>query len=144
MKKQLVHDCKKELRNLDLKATPARLAVMQLFENSLEPLTVQTIIEFLKNQNLTIDPATAFRMVNTFTQKGITKQIQFHEGKYRYELSSKDDHHHLICEICGTVEDVSDCGIKAVERQIKREKKFLVKRHALEFYGICHVCQQTN
>lgn len=141
MKNQLIHDCKKELRSLALKATPARVAVMQLFENSSEPLTVQTIIDFLRNRQIEIDPATAFRMVNTFTQKGITKQIQFYEGKYRYELSSKEDHHHLICQICGTIEDISDCGIKEIERQIKRKKKFQVKHHALEFYGVCQLCQ---
>lgn len=138
----VIHDCKKELRHLDLKATPARLAVLKLLETTTHPVDVQTIIDHVRNENITIDPATAFRIVNAFTEKGITKQVQFLEGKYRYELSSKEDHHHLICESCGTIEDVSDCGIRDVEKQIKRKKKFLVKRHSLEFFGTCQNCQQ--
>ncbi|CAN5210390.1 Fur family transcriptional regulator [soil metagenome] len=141
MKLALPHDCKKELRGKDLKATPARLAAMKLFESSAHPLDVTAIITNLKKQHITIDPATAFRMVNTFTDKGLTKQIQFFEGKYRYELSSKLDHHHLVCEVCGNIEDVSDCSLKPLEKQIKRQQKFLVKHHSLEFYGICENCR---
>lgn len=136
------HDCRKELRDVDLKATPARVAIMKLFEKSTHPVDVQTIIQFVKKQAISIDPATAFRIVNAFTQKGLTKQIQFNEGKYRYELSGKDDHHHLICINCNNIEDISDCGIRDIEKQIKRKKKFIVKRHALEFYGICINCQK--
>lgn len=141
MKLVLPHDCKKELRGKDLKATPARLAVMKLFESSSHPLDVTAIITYLKKQNITIDPATAFRMVNTFTHKGLTKQIQFFEGKYRYELSTKGDHHHLVCELCGEIEDVLDCSLKPLEKQIRRKQKFIVKHHALEFFGICSECQ---
>jgi Fe2+ or Zn2+ uptake regulation protein len=56
---------------------------------------------FLEKNNIKSDPATVFRIVNMFTEKGLTKQIQLNEGKFRYELSSKEDHHHLICEKCG-------------------------------------------
>lgn len=141
MRQDQAHDCKKELHHRDLKATPARLAVLKLLETTSQPVDVQTILDFVKNEDITIDPATVFRIVNAFTEKGLTKQIQFHEGKYRYELQTKDDHHHLICESCGIIEDISDCAIKPLERDIKKKKKFLVKRHTLEFYGLCTNCQ---
>ena len=134
---QKSHDCKDELNEAQLKATPARIAVLQLLENSQMPLDVASIIDVLKGKDIDIDPATAFRMMHTFTQKGIAKQIQLNEGKFRYELSTKADHHHLICQSCGKIEDISDCAIPQLESEIQKKKHFLVKSHSLEFFGLC-------
>lgn len=37
------HDCKRELRGVKLKATPARLAVLKVLEEANQPLDVATI-----------------------------------------------------------------------------------------------------
>lgn len=139
---KIKHDCKDELNEANLRATPARLAIMQYLEQTDQPVDVQTLIEFLDNNGIKSDPATVFRIVNMFTEKGLTKQIQLNEGKFRYELSSKEEHHHLICTQCGAIEDISDCGIDLLEKEIQKKKGFLVKTHALEFFGVCKQCQR--
>lgn len=136
-----LHDCKEELNEAHLKATPVRLAVLALLEKSDQPLAIGSIINYLKDNHIKADPATVFRVVNTFTEKGIARQIQFKEGKFRYELFSRPEHHHLICESCGAIEDISDCSIGALESEIAKKKKFLIQSHSLEFFGICKNCQ---
>jgi len=136
------HDCKVELNEVNLRATPGRLHLMYLLETSDKPLDVQTMIDYLKDKNIETDPATVFRIINTFTEKGLTKQIQFQEGKFRYELASKAEHHHLVCTRCGQIQDISDCNIEVLESHIEKKKKFKVTSHALEFYGICEDCQK--
>lgn len=135
------HNCGDELRGLDLRATPARVAVMNLLEKTDSPIDVNSIIKYLNAKGIKTDPATVFRMMNTLTQKGITTPIQFQEGKTRYELTSKEDHHHLICENCGNISDISDKVIPELEKEIRRKHNFLVKRHSLEFFGLCANCQ---
>ncbi|MDO8583328.1 MAG: Fur family transcriptional regulator [bacterium] len=136
-----IHDCKDELREVDLRATPARLGVMNFLEKTNQPVDVNSVIDYLNTNNIKADPATVFRMMNTLTQKGITMPIQFHEGKTRYELSNKEDHHHLICDNCGKVEDISDTIIPTVEKEIQVKSGFKVLRHSLEFFGVCAICQ---
>lgn len=136
------HDCKEELREVDLRATPARLAVMNFLEETDAPVDVNSVIEYLSVNNIDADPATVFRIMNLLTQKGITIPIQFQEGKTRYELSSKDDHHHLICENCGKIEDISDTIVPELEKEIHKKSGFFVKRHSLEFFGVCTLCQR--
>lgn len=135
------HSCKEELREASLKVTPARLAVLTLLEQTDTPLDAPSIIEYLQKNKINADPATVFRMMSVFTNKGITKQLEFGEGKFRYEKVG-DEHHHLICEMCGQVSDISDCNIKGLEKEIQKKKDFLVKRHSLEFFGLCKNCQQ--
>lgn len=134
------HDCKSELNKTGLRATPARIAVMKFLENADTPVDVQMIKEDLDRQNISSDTATVFRIINIFTQKGITRQISFNEGKFRYELANREDHHHLICQTCSKIEDFSDCAVPEVEKNIRNKKKFRVLSHALEFYGVCRDC----
>ncbi len=135
------HDCKEELRGVDLKATPARMAILEVLENSNKPVDVGTMISYLKKKSIEADQVTVFRTVNLFTERGLTKQIQLNEGKSRYELASQAEHHHLVCEKCGDIEDISDCNIDALEKEIEIKKKFKVSTHALEFFGLCQNCQ---
>lgn len=142
MAAQLKHNCREELREVSLKATPTRLAVLEFLEKTKHPVDVSIILGYLQEKQIDADPATVFRIINLFTQKGLTKQIQLNESKFRYERTSLDDHHHLVCESCGNVEDISDSVVPILEETIQKEKKFLVKRHSLEFFGTCKNCQK--
>lgn len=134
------HNCKDELKEIRLKITPARVEVMKFLENTNEPVDVNSIIQYLIRENVNADPATIFRIVNLFVEKGIVQRIELGEGKYRYE-KSKIHHHHLICINCKKVEDVEGEYISNLEKEIKSKKGFIVKSHSLEFFGICSKCQ---
>lgn len=138
---KVTHDCKEELREVDLRATPARVAVMNFLEKIDVPVDVSSVIDHLNTNGIKTDPATVFRMMNTLTLKGIIMPIQFYEGKTRYELSNKEDHHHLICNNCESISDIPDVIIPNLEKEIKIKRNFKVLRHSLEFFGLCSLCQ---
>jgi Fur family ferric uptake transcriptional regulator len=138
----LQHDCKTELKNLNLKVTPARLGVLEILEKSPKPVDIASVSEYLDKHQIKADQATIFRIINTFTDKGLVVPVQFNEGKFRYEYGPKADHHHFICENCGAIEDISDCHIDQLEKEIRSKKKLLIKRHSLEFFGLCADCQK--
>ncbi len=135
------HDCLEELRKADLKITPARLGVLEALENSSTPLDVASIVSYLKKQKIKADIVTVFRIMNSFLEKGLVQPIQFNEGKLRYEHSLGSDHHHFLCESCGGIEDISDCHIDDLEKEINNKKGLIIKRHSLEFFGVCKSCQ---
>ncbi len=139
---KIKHDCKEELREMDLRATPTRIAIMQLLEKTKNPIDVSMILDYLKKNDINVDPATVFRIMNAFTAKGLVSPIAFQEGKMRYELGSKEDHHHLICQKCGLIQDIEDNVIPALEKHIGIKHNFKVQRHSLEFFGLCQNCQK--
>ena len=136
------HSCKDELQEASLKATPIRLAVLKFLEFTDQPVDTQSIINYLKKERINADPATIFRMMNDFVEKGITKEVQLVKGKVHYELISKGDHHHLICEKCGRIEAVEDNFVPLMEKELAKKHEFLIKRHSLEFFGLCRNCQK--
>lgn len=138
------HDCILELRNAKLKATPARIGVLAALEQSNVPLDVSSVINYLKKQDIKADKVTVFRIMHSLTQKGLAVPIQLNEGKLRYEHAMKADHHHFICENCGEIEDIADCNIEKIEKTIRLKKGLVVKRHSLEFFGLCVECQSKQ
>lgn len=129
------------LHNNDLKSTPARLMILSYLSEQQTPQAVEDITSHIESRHESVDRVTVYRILETFVKKGLIKRLEFGEGKYRYEIAG-DDHHHLICESCGKVEDISDCHISELEKEISQGKKFLVKRHQLEFFGVCRSCQR--
>lgn len=135
-----IHDCKLELQGAALKATPARVALLQILEQSTQPLSVSSIADKLKEKHLKTNPATLFRIVDKLTTQGLVKRIHFFDDKTRYEISTTEDHHHFVCESCREIQDISDCSIETLEEKIKK-KGLLIKYHSLEFFGLCKSCQ---
>lgn len=128
------------LQNANLKATNARKVTLHFLEKTNRPIDADQILEHLRLHDLETDRATVYRILDVFFKKGLINRFEFQEGKFRYELKG-EDHHHLICEKCGVIEDISDCSISTLEKEIRAKKGFLVKHHALEFYGVCKSCQ---
>lgn len=129
------------LQNANLKVTNARHAALVFFAESQKPVDAGELMTYLRKQKIEADKATVYRILDTFYAKEIITRMEFGEGKFRYELAGSE-HHHLLCEKCGKIEDISDCHIGVLEKEIKKKKGFIVKRHSLEFYGVCNACQQ--
>lgn len=136
------HDYVEELKKADLKVTPARLGVLSTLEKSDTPQDIITIINHLKNQDIKADRVTVFRIINILATKGLAIPIQLNEGKLRYEYGPKANHHHFFCENCGNIQDISDCNTKELEKNISKKKGLLIKKHSLEFFGLCKNCQK--
>lgn len=76
------HDCKKELRDVFLKSTPARIGILEALEKTNKPLDVASLIIYLKEKSIKVDNVTVFRIVNILLEKGLITPIQLGEGNF--------------------------------------------------------------
>lgn len=123
-----------------IKKTSARLAITDYFYNVGYPVDAKDILDFLRSKNLKTNKTTVYRIIDYLHRNGLLEKIEFGEGKFRYEMK-KSDHHHLICDKCGRIEDITDNFIEDFEDEILNKRGFQVKKHSLEFFGICKNCQ---
>lgn len=128
------------LSDKNLKVTKARLGVLEALRSNTNPATVDDIARGLGKCQINADQVTLYRILDIFCKSGLVTRLEFGEGKFRYELK-KSEHHHLICERCGSIEDVTNCPIDELTQSISKKHQFMVKRHALEFFGLCQSCQ---
>ena len=134
-------ELKQSLRKSGLKATPARIAIINLLKASRRPMSAQAIFDALPRGT---DKVTVYRTVKSLKEKGIIVPIDLRHNHAHYELANVARHHHLICVHCGRVEDVHRCGIEETYPKMLRSSEHFSKitEHALEFYGLCKKCDR--
>lgn len=130
------------LEQKGLRPTPARLAILKALETLSKPVDVQEVLDQLEQDQQQIDQATVYRTLDRFVREDVVRQIDFRDGKYRYELQL-DHHHHLVCLKCSSVQEIAgDDLLNIDEAHILKTNQFLIQDHALEFFGLCHKCQK--
>lgn len=123
-----------------LKATRARLAVLSYFRRVTEPLSAQEAAKGIPRGMA--DQATVYRVVQSFLEAGILREVNLRHGHADYELADRPDHHHVVCLGCGKVEEFDGCGAEALSRAVlKKLRSFRsIEEHAIELFGYCTAC----
>lgn len=131
-------DLKAILKKSGFKATPGRLALLELLWSESKPLSVEAIQVRLGGE---INEVTLYRALEAFAHKRIIRRVDLGHSHAHYEME-KSHHHHLVCTTCGTVEDVEACAVPKVEAQVlKASSRFKnIYSHNLEFFGSCVRC----
>lgn len=124
------------LKRKGLKNTKVRKNCLDFFSTATGPADATVLIELLG-----VNKTTIYRELATLVDAKILTEIDFGDGKKRYELSSLSHHHHLICVKCKSVSEYTvKTDLSKEEAQIKKEYSFIVQKHMLEFFGICKAC----
>ncbi len=89
-----------------------------------------------------------YRSLATLTDADILTVHLATKGLARYELSEwlVGHHHHLVCTVCGSVEDIDvspadEKRLREVVDTVASVASFMPSSHALEIDGRCAQCQ---
>jgi len=105
-----------------------------------KPQTVLEILNSLTAKNYLMDKTTIYRILMSFEELGLVREVNLGDREIRYELANNEHHHHLVCEKCRSIEDV-ELNEAELLREVKNQSSFKIKSHSLEFFGICKKCQ---
>ena len=135
-------DFPEALRRSGLKVTFPRLRILQLFhERGTKHLSAEEIYRFLIDEKIDIGLATIYRVLMQFAETGIVIRHHFESGAAVFELNEGSHHDHLICTVCGKVEEFVDSEIERRQEEIAKERGFALHEHSLSLYGVCGDCK---
>lgn len=127
----LLHDKKVRL-------TTSRAAIIDLIYKSQAPVSAPEILQRLAKNNLKVNKTTVYRELAFLVKNGIACEVYLSPELVHYESALLPHHHHLVCDNCGSVEEISvDESILA---GIMKKSRFTIKRHTMEFFGLCPRC----
>jgi len=127
-----------ELKSSGLKATAPRLKVLEVFERAdRRHLSAEDVYKALLAEDADIGLATVYRVLMQFEQAGILSRNHFEAGKAVFELNEGKHHDHLVCVVCGKVEEFYDAEIEARQQAIAKERGYTLQDHALSLYVVC-------
>lgn len=127
----------------DQRYTPARRALVAALRSAGGPVSIQEI------QRLTDDlpQSSVYRNLSVLEAAGVVTRIVGNDEFGRFELAEDliGHHHHLLCEECGAMLDVT--VPPAIERQLDEALEklaeasgFTLHQHRLDLVGRCAQC----
>ena len=128
------------IRKAGHKATPGRLAILDVLQKSKKPISIQELSKGLKGRE--IDQVTIYRNLDLLQKIGLVRKVDLRHGHSDYEFAGREDHHHLTCLSCGKMKDVLGCDLgPIIKKALRNNRDFAgISEHSLELFGLCRNC----
>lgn len=137
------------LKEKGLRVTKQRVSVLEVLEENMsQHLTAEEIYVKVKEKSPEIGLATVYRTIQLLYELKLINKLELNDGFIRYEIGVLDEgkhhHHHLICEVCGSVTEAEDDLLDLIEDTCSSKYNFKVNDHIVKFYGVCNKCNQLE
>lgn len=132
------------LKRVGLKATAARLRILEVLNRSTERhLTADDIFRRLVHDHADIGLATVYRALAQLEAAGILTRTTFETGRAVFEVDHGQHHDHMVCVRCGSVDDFHDTTIEERQAQLANERGFALQEHRHSLFGVCSACRRA-
>jgi Fe2+ or Zn2+ uptake regulation protein len=128
------------LRQRGIQVTAQRLAVLRAVSS--EPhITADAVADAARSEIGAISLQSVYDALGILVTEGLIRRIQPAGSPARFEDRVGDNHHHLICRVCGSVVDV-DCAVgKAPCLTAHDDNGYQIDEAEVAYWGRCPDCQ---
>lgn len=135
---------KKIIRQIGVKVTDQRMAILQEILSGSDHVTAQEVYENVKHKAPDIGFATVYRFLRTLTDHKILSEVRIQGLPARYEWANKNHHDHITCTSCGRISEFENEQIEILQTEIAASLGYQLTNHILELYGVCSDCQKKS
>jgi Fur family transcriptional regulator, stress-responsive regulator len=127
------------LRQRGIQVTAQRLAVLRAV--SAQPhISADAVAEAVRSEIGAISLQSVYDALGLLVAERLVRRIQPAGSPARYEDRVGDNHHHLICRICGRVVDI-DCAVGSAPCLIASDDRgFEIDEAEVAYWGRCPEC----
>ena len=131
------------LREHGIQVTAQRLAVLRAVRS--EPhITADGVAEIVRAEIGAISRQSVYDALGMLVEEGLVRRIQPAGSPARFEARAGDNHHHVICRICGRTADV-DCAVGSAPCLTAADDHgFEVEEAEVIYWGRCPKCQRRK
>ena len=131
------------LRRHGYRVTAQRLAVMRAVA-SRPHLTAEDVVEIVRTDIGAISRRAVYDAVGSLADDGLLRRIQPAGSAARYEVRVGDNHHHLVCRVCGNLVDV-DCAVGDTPcLTASDDAGYEIDEAEVVYWGRCPACLTTE
>jgi Fur family ferric uptake transcriptional regulator len=131
------------LRKHGLRVTPQRLAVLNAV-SAHSHATADGVAEAARANIGAVSVQAVYDALGLLTEHGIVRRIQPAGSPARYERRVGDNHHHLICRLCGRTSDV-DCAVgEAPCLTAASDLGYEIEEAEVIYWGRCPDCRDEK
>src|SRR5919112_975793 len=128
-----------QLRARGYRLTPQRQLVLEAV-GALGHATPEEIVTEVRRTASGVNISTVYRTLELLEELGLVRHKHLGHGAPTYSVAGDDDHVHLVCRECGTVEEASRDVIADVVERLSQTKGFRVDIGHFALFGTCRSC----
>ena len=130
------------LRQRGYRVTGQRLAVLRVV--SARPhLTADAVADAVRAELGAISLQAVYDVLGVLVEVGLIRRIQPAGSAARFEARVSDNHHHVICRVCGSTADV-DCAVGSAPCLTPFDDMgYVIDEAEVNYWGICPHCQRA-
>ena len=133
-----------ELRARGLRVTAPRLAVYRAVAETPGHPDVDVIATRARALIGSLSTQAVYDALSVLSAAGLLRRIEPAGSPARFETRVGDNHHHVVCRVCGAAHDV-DCVLGGAPCLTPSEAGgFVVDEAEVTFWGICPACQAQD
>lgn len=141
---QDVHDIvDHQLRRTRQRYTLGRQQLVDLLLAARRPVSIPELMELGASQS----QSSLYRNLAILEQCGSIRRLTSTDDIARFELAEElsEHHHHLVCNVCGGIEDVTlpesiEQVLDRAAEEARHQRDFAVDSHRFELVGTCATC----
>jgi Fur family ferric uptake transcriptional regulator len=123
-----------------LRVTAPRVAVLRVLGRQ-PHATAEAVARAVRAELGAVSTQAIYDVLNAFTEAGVVRRIQPMGSPARYELRTGDNHHHLVCRVCGRADDV-DCAVGSAPcLEPSGALGYRLDEAEVVYWGTCPSCQ---
>jgi Fur family ferric uptake transcriptional regulator len=122
-----------------LRMTQSRKAILSVLAGSMEHPTAEEVHRMVRRGLPRISLGTVYRNLDELARHGLVRTVNVAGAQRRYD-AVLSDHHHVVCEKCGRIEDVEVRDAQRLEALLVDGKGYQVHGCSLCFTGVCREC----
>ena len=131
------------LRSAGMRVTASRLAVLEAVGGEAQHLDAEAIAAAARARLGTLSTQAVYDNLHALVDAGLIRRIQPAGGPARYEKRTGDNHHHIVCRLCGATSD-TDCVVGSAPcLEPTLSHGYLVDEAEVIFWGLCPDCQTS-
>jgi Fe2+ or Zn2+ uptake regulation protein len=133
-----VEELTQAFRAQGLKVTPQRHRIFQVLAGSTVHPTAESVHAAVAVEMPTVSLRTVYQTLNDLAAMGELGALDLGTGSTRFD-PNLDHHHHLVCEVCGRIEDLQ-AEFPGITVPDGRSLGFRVTATQIVFRGRCADC----
>ncbi len=138
-------DAKRIIKELGLKATPKRMAILEILSEEFVYLGPEEVWRKLQARFKRVGLPTVYRNLEELSHgEVIMKIIHPNRKLYYYYCNNTNHHHHFVCIACRKVQDLEFCGEEHIIKEVEGALGGKVVSHLFQVYGLCRECSHAN
>ena len=139
---EITLQAKRHCESKEARFTPIREKVYRLLLEQEGALGAYDLLDMLKQTEAAAKPATVYRSLDFLLEYGLVHRIESSNAFVAcHHFGCSHPVQMLICEGCGSVQEIQSEGLKALLAEQADKYGFNISRQMIEAHGLCVNCQ---